>query len=119
MLSIAGSSRIFLYVPATDMRRSFTGLSALVYQHLGRPDDGAYYVFVNRRRTHVKILYWDGDGLALWYKRLEKGRFMVPSMREGRAELDRRDLALLLEGVVPLRMKPRFRLSKRAWQKMH
>ena len=112
MLSIAGSSRIFLYVPATDMRRSFTGLSALVYQHLGRPDDGAYYVFVNRRRTHVKILYWDGDGLALWYKRLEKGRFMVPSMREGRAELDRRDLALLLEGVIPLRMKPRFRLQK-------
>jgi transposase len=113
MLSIGGSSRIFLCLRPTDMRRSFTGLSAVVYGHLGRPDDGAYYVFVNRRRTHVKILYWDGDGLALWYKRLEKGRFAVPPIRDGRAELDRRHLALLLEGVVPLRLKPRFCLEKK------
>lgn len=112
MLSIGGASRIFLCLRPTDMRRSFCGLSALVYEHLGRPDDGAYYVFVNRRRTHVKILYWDGDGLALWYKRLEKGCFTVPACRDGRAELDRRHLALLLEGVVPLRLKPRFSLQK-------
>jgi transposase len=50
----------------------------------------------------------------LWYKRLERGCFAVPSYRDGRAELDRRHLALLLEGVVPLRLKPRFRLEKRA-----
>ena len=110
MLSIGGASRIVLCLRPTNMRCSFTGLCALIYAHLGRPEDGAYYVFVNRRRTHVKILYWDGDGLAVWYKRLEKGRFAVPAVREGRAELQRRDLALLLEGVVPLRVKPRFRL---------
>lgn len=111
MLSVSGSSRIFLYQPATDMRKSFHGLSALVYRHLGRPEDGAYYVFVNRRRTHVKILYWDGDGLALWYKRLEQGRFLPPRPVAGdRVELDRRGLSLLLEGVVPLRSAPRFRL---------
>ncbi len=93
------------------MRKSFHGLSALVYQHLGRPEDGAYYVFINRLRTHLKILYWDGDGLALWYKRLEKGRFLPPRPTgEHRVELDRRDLSLLLEGVVPLRSAPRFRL---------
>ena len=109
MLSLSGSSRIFLYLRPTDMRRSFAGLGALVYQHLGRPDDGSYYVFVNRRRTHVKILYWDGDGLALWSKRLEKGCFSVPPCRDGKVEMDRRHLALLLEGVVPLRLKPRFR----------
>ena len=110
-------ARILLCLRPTDMRRSFTGLSAVVYEHLGRPDDGAYYVFVNRRRSHVKILYWDGDGLALWYKRLEKGRFTVPPSRDGRVELDRRHLALLLEGVVPLRLKPRFRLAEKSLQK--
>jgi transposase len=112
MLSVSGAARIFLYLRPTDMRRSFTGLSAMVYQHLGRPDDGGYYVFVNRRRTHVKILYWDGDGLALWYKRLEKGCFAMPASRDGRVEIDRRHLALVLEGVVPLRLKQRF-LKKR------
>ena len=111
MLSIGGASRIVLCLRPTDMRRSFTGLSALVYEQLGRPDDGAYYVFVNRRRSHVKILYWDGDGLALWYKRLEKGRFLVPPCRDGRVEMDRRHLSMLLDGVEPLRLKPRFRRS--------
>ena len=114
MLSVTGAARIFLYVPPTDMRRSFTGLSALVYRHLGRPEDGSYYVFVNRRHTHVKILYFDGDGLAIWYKRLERGCFAMPECRDGRMELDRRRLALLLEGVVPLRMKPRYRLEKKS-----
>ena len=112
MLSIAGSSRIFLYMKPTDMRKSFRGLSALVYRHLGRPEDGAYYVFVNRVRTHVKVLYWDGDGLALWYKRLEKGRFIVPPSVHDRVQLDRRQLAMLLEGIIPLKTGPRFSLEK-------
>ena len=85
----------------------------MVYQYRGGPESGVYYVFVNRRRTHVKGLYWDGDGLALWYKRLEKGCFVLPAAREGRVELDRRQLALLLEGVVPLKLKPRYRLPDR------
>ena len=110
MLSISGSSRILLYTAPTDMRKSFRWLIALVYKYRGGLEPGVYYVFVNRRRTHVKIFYWDGDGLALWYKRLEKGCFAVPPVRDGRIELDRRQLALLLEGVVPLKLKPRYRL---------
>jgi len=112
MLSISSNTGIFLYLKPTDMRKSFCGLSRLVYAHLGCPQDGHYYVFVNRRRTHVKILYWDGDGLALWYKRLEKGQFVVPEHEGGKLELDRRDLALLLEGVTPLRKEGRFSLKK-------
>lgn len=95
------------------MRLSFSGLSARVYQHLGRPESGAYYVFVNRVRTRVKILYWDGDGLALWYKRLEKGRFLLPAVTSGQVALDRRQLSMLLEGIVPLRTAPRFCLEKK------
>ena len=108
MLSVNGSSRIFLYLPPTDMRKSFRGLSALIQAHLGRPEDGAFYVFVNRRRTHVKVLYFDGDGLAIWYKRLEQGQFRVPSGSESKMELDRRSLALLLEGVTPRRLNRRY-----------
>lgn len=110
-MSISGASRIFLYRGATDMRKSFRGLSALIYAHQGRPEDGAYYVFVNRRRTHVKILYFDGDGLAIWYKRLAKGQFALPHGEGGsgaKVALDRRHLALLLEGVRPRRMNRRF-----------
>jgi transposase len=112
VLSISASTGIFLYLEATDMRKSFRGLSGLVYAYLWCPQDGHYYVFVNRRRTHVKILYWDGDGLAVWYKRLEKGQFVLPQHRGRKLELDRRDLSLLLEGVTPLRKEGRFTLKK-------
>jgi transposase len=95
------------------MRKSFHGLSALVYQHLGNPEDGAYYVFVNRLRTHVKILYFDGDGLVLWYKRLEKGRFVIPEGRRDKIEMDRRQLSMLLEGVIPLTMERRYSSVKK------
>lgn len=114
VLTVSGNSRIFLFMRPTDMRKSFRGLSALVYEHRGRPEDGAYYVFVNRRRTHVKVLYWDGDGLAIWYKRLEKGRFTMPRADGDRVELDRRRLAMLLEGIVPLRTQRRFSLPERS-----
>ena len=113
MLSISANTGIFLYLEPTDMRKSFHGLSGLVYAHLGFPQDGNYYIFVNRRRTHVKILYWDGDGLAVWYKRLEKGQFVVPKHQGKKLVLDRRELALLLEGVIPLRKEGRFHLKKK------
>ena len=92
------------------MRKSFRGLSALVYTHLGCPEDGTYYVFLNRRKSHVKILYWDGDGLAVWYKRLESGQFVMPKAVGSKLELDRRSLGLLLEGVVASYRNPRFSL---------
>jgi len=94
------------------MRRSFRGLSGLIFAHLGRPEDGAYYVFVNRRRTHVKILYFDGDGLAIWHKRLVRGQFALPAGSGAKVALDRRHLALLLEGVRPRRLHRRFALEK-------
>ncbi|MFZ2452081.1 MAG: IS66 family insertion sequence element accessory protein TnpB [Methylovulum miyakonense] len=109
MLSV-GPSPILLWRSPVSMRKSYNGLAALVYQAGRAPMDGAHYVFVNREATQVKILRWDGDGLSIWGKRLERGRFRVPEPRDGRIELDRRALSLLLEGVVPLRLSPRFRL---------
>lgn len=108
MLTISGNSRIFLFRGKTDMRKSFTGLCALIYQHRQRPNDGSYYVFVNRLKTHIKILYWDGDGLALWYKRLEKGTFIIPDGSAENVVLSRRQLSMLMEGIVPQKTKVRF-----------
>ncbi len=113
MLNISGSSRIFLYTAPTNMRKSFRGLTALIYAHQGRPEDGSYYVFINRPQTHVKILYWDGDGLAVWYKRLEKGQLAVPDATNEKIELTRRQLGMVLDGVIPLKVKPRFFIQKK------
>ena len=93
------------------MRKSFSGLCALVYQYRQKPNDGSYYVFVNRLKTHIKILYWDGDGLALWYKRLEKGTFVIPDDPEETVVLDRRQLSMLMEGIIPRKIKVRYSLN--------
>ena len=112
MLALTGATRIYLYRGAADMRNSFDGLSGLVRTELGGdPLSGSLFVFCNRRRTMVKLLYWDRDGLALWYKRLERGTFRLPPPQSGGAEIDRRSLALLLEGVTPRRLNRRYQVG--------
>lgn len=109
MLALTAATRIYLYRGAADMRKSFDGLSGLVREELqADPLSGALFVFCNRRRTMVKLLYWDRDGLALWYKRLEKGTFRLPLVPTGTPEIDRRSLAMLLEGVTPRRLHRRY-----------
>ena len=93
------------------MRKSFNGLSGLVEQNFpGELLTGALFIFSNRKRNMIKILYWDSDGFALWYKRLEKGRFKLPGSGE-KHELQRRELMAILEGVTPLRYDRRFCLK--------
>lgn len=110
MLALTAATRIFLYRGAADMRKSFDGLSGLVRTELEEdPLSGSLFVFCNRRRTMVKMLYWDVDGYAIWQKRLERGTFRVPESPSTTAQIDRRDLTLLLEGVVPARLHRRYR----------
>jgi transposase len=109
MLGLTGATRIFLYRGAADMRRSFDGLCGLVRAELkGDPLSGALFVFCNRRRTLLKALWWEGDGLAIYAKRLERGTFRVPREAADSAEIDRRSLTLLLEGVTPRRLHLRY-----------
>ncbi len=113
MLGLTGATRIYLYRGAADMRKSFDGLSGLVRGELqGDPLSGALYVFCNRRRTMVKMLYWCGDGFALYAKRLERGTFCLAPTTGDSAEIDRRQLVLLLEGVTPRRLHRRYRLGE-------
>jgi transposase len=109
MLSL-GSQRIFLYEGAADMRKSFNGLGSLVEKSFpNQLISGAYFVFVNKRQTLVKILYWDADGFAVWCKRLEQGTFKI--VKGLKPEITKRQLTLLLEGVEPKRMNRRFSLK--------
>ena len=85
MLSVSSSTRIFFAVGATDMRKRFDGLQGLVLNVLKQdPLTGHLFLFVNRRRDRLKILYWDGDGLAIWYRRLEQGTFQLPQVSDDR-----------------------------------
>ena len=100
MLSLPSTLRIFLAVEPADMRKGFDGLSQLVRERIAQdPLSGHLYVFRNRRRDRIKILYWDRDGLALWYKRLEKGTFRFPEAKEGRVEVTPAEMAAVLEGI--------------------
>ena len=109
MLAISGNARIFFCTKSIDMRNGFEGLSGLVESlKLGELTSGAYFVFLNRQRDKMKVLYWDGDGLVIWYKRLERGTFR----KDVEAPcLDRRSFFMLLEDIVPRRLGIRFKIA--------
>lgn len=115
MLSHAPNVRIFLHTQPTDMRKSFDGLSGIVRSAFDAdPLDGSLFLFINRRRDRLKILYWDRDGLALWYKRLEAGTFEVLACHNDQAhvEIDATQLAMILNGVSLGSAKRRKRYAK-------
>ena len=102
MLTLASHARIYLHAQPTDMRKSFDGLCGLVRSVFrADPLDGSLFLFVNRRRDRIKMLWWDRDGLALFYKRLEAGTFEViqPPDDAATVEIDATQLAMLLSGV--------------------
>lgn len=92
--------RVWLYRQPTDMRKSYDGLSALVKQALrDDPLNGSLYVFVNRRRTQMKCLYFEGDGYCVWSKRLEQGQFRVRWNATEKVRIDLSTLKLLVDGI--------------------
>ena len=101
MIMLPSAVRIFLCTRPTDMRKSFDGLTGLVQECFGQdPLTGHLFLFVNRRRDRIKILYFDRDGLALWYKRLEAGTFEIPRSDEtDGVELQAAELAMILSGI--------------------
>jgi transposase len=101
MIAIAPITRIFVYTEATDMRKSFNGLSGIVKEHF-KVDlfSGHLFVFFNRKRDYVKILMWDNDGLALWSKQLQSGSFeKLIATERGSFEIDSAGLIMMLRGV--------------------
>ena len=92
--------RVWFYTRPTDMRKSFDGLAALVRHALQEdPTSGHLFVFINRKRTQMKVLYFDRSGYCVWSKRLERGRFQYYAEGDGKALLSWTQLKLLLEGI--------------------
>ena len=103
MLSFSGSLRVFVALEPCDMRKSFNGLEALVCEQLKEcVKDGALFLFTNKRRNRLKVLYWDGSGLWVLCKRLEEGRFSWPRSTDPAAvklKLRPEAFTLLCDGV--------------------
>jgi len=96
------SMRVYLCAAACDMRKGFDSLALMVREFLGHdPLSGHLFLFVGRGRDRLKMLYWDRDGYALWYKRLEDGTFKLPRVEAGVSgvELKASELAMLLDGI--------------------
>jgi len=100
MMALPANTRIWIAAGMTDLRRGFTGLSALVETQLEqKPFSGHVFVFRGRRGDLIKVLWYDGDGLCLFAKRLERGRFVWPQATSGRVALTWAQLSMLLEGI--------------------
>jgi transposase len=110
VISLPAGTRVWLAAGATDMRRGFDGLARQVQQVLGQdPFCGHLFVFRGRRGDLVKVLFWDGQGMCLFAKRLERGRFIWPQAKDGAVTLTPAQLSMLLEGID-------WRMPSRTWQ---
>jgi transposase len=100
MIALPSHTQIWIAAGVTDLRRGFAGLSALVQTELEKsPMSGQVFIFRGRRGDLVKLIWFDGDGLCLFQKRLERGRFIWPQATEGSVSLTRAQLSMLLEGI--------------------
>ena len=112
MIGLPAGTHIWLAAGATDMRKSFDGLAAIVQTKLHEnPFGGHVFVFRGRKGDRVKILWWSGDGMCLFAKRLEHGKFVWPQTPHGTVLLTNAQLSMLLEGID-------WRRPQRTWQPM-
>ena len=99
-VALAPGTKVYLALAPVDMRKGFDGLAASVQQVLKRdPFCGQLFLFRSRPADRLKALWWDGSGLCLFAKRLERGRFVWPQVKEGAISLTRAQLAMLIEGL--------------------
>lgn len=109
-----GQVRVHLYGRPADMRKSYDGLYALVRNEMGLdPLSGRLFVFVNRRGTQIKVLYFDRSGFCVWAKRLEQGRFIGDWRGQQTRAMDWTGLKLLLEGIEPGRFRKRYQHAEK------
>jgi len=110
MLFLNSNIRIWLCTAPTDMRRSYPGLIALVKNHLAHnPLSGELFVFINRKRTHMKVLYFEAGGFCIWGKRLEQGSFAAPRSAQVCESVSWAQLNCLIDGVELHVIKQRLR----------
>lgn len=112
MLNLPPSVRIYFCVLPIDMRRSFDSLAELAREQMGEdPMSGHLFLFRNKTEDCLKVLYWDRDGYAIWYKRLQKGKFVLPATAGKSLEVDATTFSMLLNGLDRKRLKKQKRYS--------
>jgi len=100
VLTFPATTKVFVCTLPTDMRRSFDGLSAMATSVVQQdPLSGHLFVFRNKGGDRLKVLYWDHDGLCIWYKRLEKGTFELPAASATSVEISSAELSMLIDGI--------------------
>jgi transposase len=121
MITLPPQIRVFLYRVPTDMRKSFHGLVALTESAIQQdPLSGSLFVFVNRRRDRIKILYWGQTGYCIWYQQLQQGTYELPGEdaleEQPTLEVTRSQLSLILDGIelASARQRMRFQLPREA-----
>lgn len=115
MIGLPSGTQVWIAAGVTDLRKGFDGLAALVQQTLADdPFGGHVFAFRGRRGDQLKLLWWDGDGLCLLSKRLERGRFVWPKAESGRVHLTAAQLSMLLEGIDWRRVERTTKPSKAA-----
>lgn len=108
MFAIGAATRIYVATGATDMRKSFNGLAGLVRERLeSDPTSGHIFLFANARRDRMKCLFFDGSGLWVCAKRIERGRMNWPSSEGGKVQLSREEFTLLIGGIDLTQTRPR------------
>lgn len=117
MLHLNCSTAYYWYNSSADMRKGFDALCGIVREHMhANVLHGGVYIFINRKRNQIKLLQWEGDGLAIYYKRLEKGVFELPFVTSDATSvsIDAQKLQLILQGIVlgSVKKKVRFSLPK-------
>ena len=115
MLALSSTNRFTLYVPPTDMRKSFDSLSGIIITELESiPSDGNVYIFVNKLRNKIKLLHWQSGGFILYYKRLEKGTIKLPVYEQSVLSLglDYSAIVLLIDGISITNIKREKRYKK-------
>jgi transposase len=101
------SGKFFICKDPIDLKKSFDGLSEAVMKIFNMPiEENIFFIFLNKRRDRMKVLYWDIDGFAIWYKRLEKGTYLIKNIDN--SAIERKDFIMLLEGIEPKRLRKRF-----------
>lgn len=115
MLSLPSSIHVYVCSQRADMRRSFDGLAAMVSQYMQGIDvySHSLFVFRNRNGDRLKLLYWDGDGFVIWYKRLEEGTFQLPNSCNDYVQISSGQMAMLLEGIDIRNVARRRRFSRK------
>lgn len=115
MLQLSAAQNYYWYLPAVDMRKGFDALCGLVQSMGHNVVQGGVFVFCNRKRNQIKLLCWEGDGLAIYYKRLEKGCYELPKYNAatGSCTIKPYQLQLILQGIelASVRHKKRFNLA--------